>query len=430
MWRDVTITIPDFDQMGDDELAALLPDCDGKWSPVIRAAMTRFSARGLDLNERWAETRQDWRCPGCQRSKGDILRVTDSGILLARLDLHHDHLGDFIKTELKAKFGSKWGTEGPPGAGRAEEIAERLIIRFMWTNVCVDCNGADAAAKRAISGISASFSFSPGEIAEFITPTPNAPHEIDFERASAAWNRCAPIFWARHSLAVTILDAISRGDLEGSPGFALQPPTFLRGGSIRFLTSYADTALLGEISRSEQALLSRSLANDGVNSKTARAARPETSPPTDQEYAAYDGGGSPKPWVETDETWRCPICERSKREILRRGKGSKPWHGRLHQFRDFDFMRDGGGVVVRVSGHTDFLVCSGCVDVLSELKQRHPEFRQREHVLPSSDLQTVIRPAPNARHEVDWDALLALARSHAVPPDMIDAYWREQLACL
>ncbi len=428
MWRDLTITIPDFDQLEDDDLADHLPDCDGKWSPLVRPAMSRFSARGLDLNELWAETRRDWRCPACQRSKADILRLTDSGILLARLDLHHDHLGDFIKTELKAKFGPKWGTEGPPGAARAEEVAERLLIRFAWTNLCVDCNGADAAAKRAISAIPRAFSFSPPEIAEFVTATPNTPHAIDFDRAKAVWDRCAALFRARHALAVTILDAISRGELEGSPGIFVQSPTFLRGGSVRFLTTYADPVVLAEISRTEQALLARSLANDGVNSKTPRAVHPSPRPPSDEEFAAYDGGGSPKPWAETDETWRCPVCERSKRQILLRGKGARGWHGRLHQFRDFDFIENPDGVVVGVSGHTDLLICSGCVDVLSELKQRHPEFRGREYVLASSDLQTVIRAAPNARHEVDQEALLALARSRAVAPGLIDAYWRERLA--
>jgi rubredoxin len=428
MWRDVIITIPDFDQIADSDLAGLLPDCDGKWSPGVRAAMERFSARGLDLNERWAETRQDWRCPACQRSKAEILRVTESGILLARLDLHHDHLGDFIKSELKARFGAKWGTEGPPGAARAEEIAERLLIRFAWTNLCVDCNGADAAAKRAIKAIHADFSFSPAEIAEFIAANPNAPHIIDFDSARAVWDRCAPMFRARHALAVTILDAISRGELEGSPGIFVQPPTFLRGGSVRFLTAYADPGLLAEISRTEQTLLARSLSNDGVNSKNPRVAHPTVAPPTDEEFAAYDGGGSPKPWAETDETWRCPICERSKREILLRGKGARPWHGRLHQFRDFAFREDDDGAVVGVSGHNDFLVCSGCVDVLSELKQRHPQFRGREHVLASRDLKTLIRAAPNARHDVDWEALLALATSSTVTPGLIDAYWRERLA--
>ncbi len=428
MWRDITITIPDFDQIADNDLANLLPDCDGKWSPVIRAAMKRFSARGLDLNERWAETRQDWRCPACQRIKADVLRLTDAGVLLARLDLHHDHLGDFIKKRLKARFGSRWVSEGPPGSMQAEEISERLLIRFMWTNVCVDCNGADAAAKRAHPAIPTDFSFSPTEIGEFITATPNAPHTIDFDQALAVWERCAPVFRARLDLAVTILDAISRGELEGSPGFAPQPPTFLRGGSMRFLTSYADPRLLAEIARIEQALLSRSISNDGVNSKTARTARVAASPPSDEAYASYDGGGSPKYWAEAGEDWRCPVCARSKRQILRPGRGARPWNGRLHQFRDFQFSHDGDGEVIGVEGHEDFLVCSGCVDVVAELRQRHPEFRGAQHVLASDDLRTVISAAPNARHEVDWNALLDLARSRAVPERLIDEYWRERAA--
>jgi hypothetical protein len=42
--------------------------------------------------------------------------------------------------------------------------------------------------------------------------------------------------------------------------------------------------------------------------------------PTDAEYAAYDGMHCRTLWRETPESWRCPACGRSKRQILIWGK--------------------------------------------------------------------------------------------------------------
>lgn len=427
MRRDLVVSVPDFSKIADDDLAAYITDCDGKWSPLIRSAMLDLGATGLDLNERWAEKPQDWRCPACNRHKREIVRLTEAGILLARLEVHHDHLGDYIKQELKSAFGSAWASEGPPGAARAEEVAERLLIQFDWISLCVDCNGADAAVKRARKEIPAQFSFAPEQISRFIRVAPNSPHEIDFAAADAEWSASAESFTARFQLAQTILAEISRGHLGGSPGFAPRRPTLLDGSWTTVMARYANASELVALGSATRGLLARSLSNDGVNSKTARRVVVPSAGPTDDEYKAYAGGGSPKQWAQADDAWRCPICSRTKRETLRPGKASQKWIGRLHNHRDFEVIREANGSAQRITSHSDFLICSGCVDVLAELRQKFPEFRNVEYVLPSSELRQVISSAPHARHEVDWTQLVALAQQNAVASELTDAYWKQRL---
>lgn len=65
-------------------------------------------ARGLDLNTNWALAEQGWSCPVCRRSKVDLFRVSANGVLLAKLDVHHDHLVDAIWSRSFELFGKDW----------------------------------------------------------------------------------------------------------------------------------------------------------------------------------------------------------------------------------------------------------------------------------------------------------------------------------
>lgn len=101
----------------------------------------------------------DWRCPGCNRTKYELIRWTmlfptsPSPYLgwAGGLHKHHDHGG--------------W-----PG-------------RFPRTVVCEQCNDADKAAKRAL-GLAKDFSFSPSEIRGFVLATAHGWHLLNY---AAAW---------------------------------------------------------------------------------------------------------------------------------------------------------------------------------------------------------------------------------------------------
>ncbi len=112
-----------------------------------------------------------WECPGCGRSRFQILRWTMLFPKLASrhegwaagLHLHHDHADDAFRH-------GRSGTRAP--------------IRFAAAVICEQCNSADGTAKRKL-GLPAEFSFSPAEIRQFVRATPHGFHEIDYDAALA-----------------------------------------------------------------------------------------------------------------------------------------------------------------------------------------------------------------------------------------------------
>lgn len=75
---------------------------------------------------------------------------------MAGLHEHHDHA-------------SSWDAIG--------------VARFPPTVLCDQCNAADGAAKRRLK-LPDNFSFSPAEIARFVTATPHGKHAIDLDVAN------------------------------------------------------------------------------------------------------------------------------------------------------------------------------------------------------------------------------------------------------
>jgi hypothetical protein len=104
----------------------------------------------------------DWRCPGCGRSKYELIRWTmlfphhpdKHPGWAAGLHMHHDH-------------------------GAAPR-------RFDDTLMCEQCNSADKDAKREL-GLPKEFSFSPQEIKRFVIGTPHGRHLLNYAAAAQAY---------------------------------------------------------------------------------------------------------------------------------------------------------------------------------------------------------------------------------------------------
>lgn len=118
---------------------------------------------GLHYHRLWKITGDDWNCPGCGRSKFQIMRWTrrfpnkPNAFMdwVAALHNHHDHSVDYM---------------------------DKGAYRFPETLICGQCNSADGTVKRKLN-LPKDFSFSPQEMREFIKATPHGKHEIDYERA-------------------------------------------------------------------------------------------------------------------------------------------------------------------------------------------------------------------------------------------------------
>jgi len=166
--------------LNDEEMELFFRDRDGRWSTQTKNAIKKFNAKGLDLNQNWALVEQNWRCPGCARYKGEIFRLSSRGILLAKIEEHHDHLRDYVGKRARELFGERWLAEARPGSGPQTDTLEELVSSFRPELVCSECNTADGKAKIILNGkIPKYFSFSPSEISQFIIASPNSDHQID-----------------------------------------------------------------------------------------------------------------------------------------------------------------------------------------------------------------------------------------------------------
>lgn len=129
---------------------------------------------GAHCRNLWRSLSEDWECPGCGRTRFQIMRWTKryrdkdpkTGRSvdpymgwMAALHEHHDHGVDDLPYLLQ---------------DRAE--------RFPRTVICDHCNAADGRVKRLLK-LPRDFSFSPEEIRQFVRVTPHAGHELDLARA-------------------------------------------------------------------------------------------------------------------------------------------------------------------------------------------------------------------------------------------------------
>jgi hypothetical protein len=121
-----------------------------------------FKFDGAHCKKLYASIGADWRCPGCYRTKYQLMRWTKRfqgspnafmGWVVG-LHKHHDH--------------GSW-----PG-------------RFAETLVCEQCNSADATAKRVL-GLPRDFSFAPSEIRQFVLGIPHGWHLIQYHVAAALY---------------------------------------------------------------------------------------------------------------------------------------------------------------------------------------------------------------------------------------------------
>lgn len=130
--------------------------------------------KGAHCFQLWASTASDWRCPGCDRNKFELLRWTTRfprspkafKDWMAGLHRHHDHSVDHF---------------------------ERGTRRFVETVICDQCNAADGAAKRILK-LPAKFSFAPPEIRAFVVARPHGKHQINYEIARAIFESLR-LFW-------------------------------------------------------------------------------------------------------------------------------------------------------------------------------------------------------------------------------------------
>ncbi|MGO4527401.1 hypothetical protein AB4097_21415 [Microvirga sp. 2MCAF35] len=417
---------------------------DGRWSEQTKTALQRHNAKGLDLNQNWALVEQTWTCPICKRSKNEIFRLSTRGILLAKLEEHHDHLRDFVRKRARDLYGEKWLADVPRGGHDLADQLEHLVSSFTPELVCSECNAADGKAKAHLKGkVHTYFSFSPSEIAQFITPKPNAPHGIDLRKVEDAWDRARPKLEMRLKLIDDTLSLIQSGMLRqehGTPWFRVAQRQFDPHTQLyqAFLSETNRDERERELSRMLNEFLARSVQKDSpvIAPKTSSVAH-KVRVPSDAEYAAYTDPVSARRWEATPEIWSCPVCQRSKRQLVRWSKTGNKWSGGVREhlepivetyetalwarrrllpgFRNAFVMRDSKKV----------LICSGCQDVATQLKQRRRDIP--DQFLTITDIrECLIAVEAHTDHQVDWDETANRALNNAAVGSAWDAYFKHR----
>ncbi len=409
-WREFAARTPVVTTASDDALAALFPERDGRWSPLIKAAMTAFETEALDLNQAWAETPQAWFCSCCGRAKAQILRKSKAGVLLAHLHEHHDHLHALIAHKLRKVFGAHWVSGIPQGTYHLEHLGSQLIERFERVLVCADCNLAEAEAKRSLKNVDPYFSFRPSEIRRFSTIAPNNGHRVDLAVAQAIWEAELPEFRRRVALAGQLAKLVVDGaflrERSRSYGGAFGPGYVSAEARdlLRRMTLDVDTL---EAFRAENAaLLSRSVSRGPAGASRPKPPR-SVRIPTEQDVLSHDGGQYPQYWAMIDDVWRCRGCDRSRAGILRASrKPGRRWSGHVQPHREYDW---GPGAdehdPALVVGHRTLLICDGCAGLGARFKQRESDAFVPGFNLQIEQLRRCLEVEDHRQHGFSDDAL-------------------------
>lgn len=426
------LTFPRPSKLSDEQMEVYFPDRDGRWSRESKVAITHHGAGGLDLNDNWALAWRGWSCPGCDRPKNEILRLSKRGILLAKLELHHDHIADFVWPHAESLLGKDWRDTAAPGFGEVIGSIQDLAIRFTNCLVCSECNSADGKVKRKYQEeIDSRFSFTTLEIARFVRPQAHCDHDIDFDEALKIWRSARDGFLTRLRLVEQLLTDLENGHLmrerQGTTGArriwsAIGSAEMLSQAFYREAEGSDRARLLSDL---RSVFLARSTSRDSA-ALPRWPASPNILSPTEAEFASYVDPVSPKRWQATPPDWQCPVCERSKRQVLRKSKKGK-WSGGVRQHTGYCDETDAETIEKRRWLFPDFRneywvsdaqttnICSDCAGIGTQVVQGNRSLGKP--YLKLQDLRDCLTECgPHQRHEID----INLAQKRIAQND---AYW-------
>ncbi|MCV9940433.1 hypothetical protein OIU35_29130 [Boseaceae bacterium BT-24-1] len=439
-WWSTTIDVPYVSRLTDEEMEIHFAEFDGKWSPQTKQAVSQFRADGVDLNESWALTWYSWACRCCRRDKAQIFRLGPRNILHAKLEFHHDHMRDTVFKRAKELCGdeARWIElcRGRSIHILTDHIRE-LLLRFPRSLICSDCNAADGTAKARL-GLPASFSFSPSEIAAFITIAPNKEHGIQTDKARAIWMQQEPAFKYRRRLLDQLIHDVLSGALalDRSAGAGkIAAETGFQPGDLLYKSFYARESSTQRVSLLRSVyddFIARSVSRGAHRSAAGTKRKAATRAPTEAELEAYVDPVSSKLWSSTPSSWECPVCRRTKRSILRWSNSGK-WSGSIRDYTTYQEERDRENIENRVRMFPSFfnerhifskmqvLICSDCADVKTRACQHDRSLVQPIFGLDDIEASIISSEAHHA-HEVDL--VVATARAHANDPlkDALSAF--------
>jgi rubredoxin len=290
---------------------------DGVMSPISLALSARLGTTKFDMNSWWVETPQNWKCPACGRNKLALARLNTKGEIMCHLVEHHDHMKNVLERRFQEISVSRQVIVADEHAQKFAKRSATMVSAYENTLICVDCNNADAIAKKATMA-HLDFSFSPQELFRIVKAEPNKPHEINNDAAKKIWADQQNIFQLRMKIANRIAEIAANNDHWFQPGDFNCNPEVISQRAKNLVVRKGAYGVLDLLKGPKKAKpVKQAFAWRHVSY------RPSKPSPTSNEIEHAGQVGNPRFWNILDEEWRCPACRRKKREIIRKNKNGE-----------------------------------------------------------------------------------------------------------
>lgn len=372
--------------------AGEITSLDGVDSPLSRRIMAHHQNTNFEMNSHWIGSSQDWICPCCGRSKFQISRIGHKNQILAKLVIHHDHMGEVLAAEFHNAF-EQAGTlvEQLEGQRLVERIGNAFAA-YEEVLICEDCNNADTGAKKLVSA-PRFFSFSVGQIRRFIQCSDHQPHRIDAPTAQAVWREAQPAY----ELRMKLIRAVARAAATDSHWYE---PYARRMDAIPVL-GYGERRF-GDAAISQWISADSLLHALGPQKKPTRRnlsrwrtvpQKPGRFPPENFLAMLRSDEVCASIWDAVSSNWRCPICRRSKYETVYVGdRGKISFYVRTNPGRGCWAKADA--------------ICNHCDTTLMCLKREICDLvdsppRDSYGFVSPEELASVILPRPHTPHSVE-----------------------------
>lgn len=371
---------------------------DGIDSPSSRKIKEHFQVEVFEMNSLWITSSQHWLCPCCGRSKFDISRLGKKNQILAKLVVHHDHIEDALNAAFDRVFvKTKTSKETETGLSFVKRIAPAFSA-YSPILICEDCNNADTKAKRWLKeelkvGTNIEFlSFSIGQIHHFIFPAPHLSHELKYDCLEEVWTQVKPAYIARMKLIYSVAMAAVTQDYwyEKYPVHFKAIPALSEN---RYMISQSALQWLGMhefVYTMQQETYSH--ASDWTRWRSEETKQGE-EPPENHLAILHSIPGSSRMWNELESTWHCPVCNRTKYQIITNKK--KKVRFNTHRLNRWDRQQ--------ISWENISHICADCHNTLTAIKREieHDyslEIKKVFNHISFTQLRAVIVPRPHSAH--------------------------------
>ncbi|MCK9215425.1 MAG: hypothetical protein M0P52_13415 [Rhodoferax sp.] len=287
---------------------------DGAESPLSERIRAQHRATDFEMNSNWVGSSQDWICPCCGRSKFQVSRVGKKGQILVKLVIHHDHMGEAMKEAFHSAFEAAGTRVEQIDGWRLVERMGDAFAAHAEVLVCEDCNNADTEAKK-LTGSPPYFSFTVGQIRRLIHSADHRPHLVEPVRAQEVWAEAEPAYKLRMRLIRAVAQAAATDAHWYEPHARTVEPIPVLG--------FARRSVESEITRWAYAEpLLRTL---GANTKVSApnlarwrqvAQKPGKQPPENYLAMLRTEESYGRSWEVLPEDWCCPVCHRSKYDLV------------------------------------------------------------------------------------------------------------------